>query len=152
MKSSPECIMTGRLATKGCVEYQFKVCGALTIVFIEVNLSLGTSTKRLNAVAQVIAEADGIPRSNSRSSFRAHFTDLFLHGATLRTVSSTSARPYMLAYATASVSNSSHSTAVRVPPPSRGVSSTPLTLLRSYRSPLRDGSKFWRRVRGRLIS
>lgn len=42
-------------------EYQFKVCGALTVVFIEVKLSLGTSTERLNTVAQVIAEANGIP-------------------------------------------------------------------------------------------
>lgn len=52
--------MPGRLTTKGRIEYQFKVCGALTVLFVEVKYKLASGTDRLNAVAQVIAEADGI--------------------------------------------------------------------------------------------
>lgn len=51
--------MQGRMATRGRVEYQFKVCGALTILFIEVKLQIGSGEERLNAIGQVIAEADG---------------------------------------------------------------------------------------------
>ena len=51
--------MPGRIATKGRIEYYFIVVGCLTVLFIEVKLSIGSSTERMNAVAQVIAEADG---------------------------------------------------------------------------------------------
>lgn len=33
---TPETIMPGRMTTRGRIEYQFEVCGALTILFIEV--------------------------------------------------------------------------------------------------------------------
>lgn len=60
IKNTPESVMQGCIATKGRVEYQFKVCGALTILFLEVKLQLGSNADQLNAIAQVIAEADGI--------------------------------------------------------------------------------------------
>lgn len=56
--------MPGRMATPGRIEYQFKVCGALTILFIQVKLQIGSDEERLNAIGQVIAEADGM-RSSS---------------------------------------------------------------------------------------
>lgn len=51
--------MPGRMTTRGRIDYQFRVCGALTILFIEVKPQTGSGDERLNAVAQVIAEADG---------------------------------------------------------------------------------------------
>lgn len=61
IQNTPESIIQGRITTKGLVEYQFKDCGALTILFIEAKLRLGSYDERLNAIAQVVAEADGIP-------------------------------------------------------------------------------------------
>lgn len=51
--------MPGHNATRGRIEYQFKVFGGLTFVFIEVKLEVGSAEEHLNAVAQVIAESDG---------------------------------------------------------------------------------------------
>lgn len=51
-------LFEGHIATKGKVEYQFKVFGGITIVFIEIKLPTGTQTERLNAVAQVMAECE----------------------------------------------------------------------------------------------
>jgi len=52
--------MPGCIATKGRIEYQFRVFGRLTVVYIEVKLEVGTGDEHLNAVAQLIAEADGL--------------------------------------------------------------------------------------------
>lgn len=60
VQNTPESIIQGRITTKGLVKYQFKVCGALTILFVEAKLRLGSYDGRLNAIAQVVAEADGI--------------------------------------------------------------------------------------------
>jgi hypothetical protein len=58
--NTPETILEGRLTTKGRIEYQFLTYGGVTVVFIEVKLEIGGSTERLNCVAQVIAECDGM--------------------------------------------------------------------------------------------
>lgn len=55
--------MPGCMSTRGRIEYQFKVCGALTILFMEVELRIGSGDERLNSVAQVIAEVDGMSTS-----------------------------------------------------------------------------------------
>jgi hypothetical protein len=60
--NKPETIMEGRITTKGRIEYQFQSYGSINIVFIEVKLNIGSSTERLNFVAQVIAECDGMVR------------------------------------------------------------------------------------------
>lgn len=52
--------MLGRMTTKGHIEYQFKLYGTLTLLFVEVKLHIGTLEDYLNAIAQVFAEADGI--------------------------------------------------------------------------------------------
>jgi len=52
--------MPGRITTKGHVEYQFRVFGGLTVVYIEIKLEVGTGDEHLDAVAQLIAEADGM--------------------------------------------------------------------------------------------
>lgn len=56
IQNTPESTMLGRMTTKGRVEYQFKVCGVLTILFVEVKLRLGSVDEQPNA----IAEAEGI--------------------------------------------------------------------------------------------
>ena len=51
------------MTKKGCIEYQFKTYGGITVVFIEVKLEIGNLTERLNFFAQVIAECDGMARN-----------------------------------------------------------------------------------------
>ncbi|KAL0632801.1 hypothetical protein Q9L58_008317 [Maublancomyces gigas] len=69
--NTPETIMPGRMSTRGRIEYQFKVCGALTILFIEVKLQIGSGDERLNAIAQLIAEADACDLLNENNGFRS---------------------------------------------------------------------------------
>lgn len=57
--------MPGRIATKGRIEYQFRVFGGLTVVYVEVKLEVGTGGEHLDAVAQLIAEADGMYLTNT---------------------------------------------------------------------------------------
>jgi hypothetical protein len=57
--NTPESTIPGRMTTKGRIEYHFKVFGALTILFIEVKLEIGSADELHDAIAQVIAESDG---------------------------------------------------------------------------------------------
>jgi hypothetical protein len=50
--------MNGRITTRGKM-YHFKTFGALTVVFVEAKLKIGSVEERLNVIAQVIAECDG---------------------------------------------------------------------------------------------
>jgi hypothetical protein len=61
MINTPETILEGRLTSQGRIEYQFQTCGGVTVVFIEVKLQIGGLEERLNCIAQVIAECDGMP-------------------------------------------------------------------------------------------
>lgn len=56
----PECIIPGRITKRGRIEYQFKVCGTLTMLFVEIKFHITDGCERLNAIAQIIAEADGL--------------------------------------------------------------------------------------------
>ena len=58
--NTPETLLEGRLTTKGRIEYQFKIYGGITVVFIEAKLNIGSLTERLDCFAQVIAECDGM--------------------------------------------------------------------------------------------
>jgi len=60
--NTPETILERRITTKGRIEYHYRTYGGITVVFIEVKSELGTSTERLNCIAQVIAECDGMVR------------------------------------------------------------------------------------------
>jgi hypothetical protein len=74
LKNVPESIIPGRIGTKGRIEYHYILLGIVNVVFVEMKLKLGSELERLNAIAQVIAEADG-----------AHFITLgifFTHLAT----------------------------------------------------------------------
>ena len=62
--NNPETFLEGRLVDTGRVEYQFKIYGAITVVFIQVKLEVGNSTERLNCVAQIIAECYGMVRDS----------------------------------------------------------------------------------------
>jgi len=53
------------MITKGRVEYHFLVFGGLSLLVIEVKFELGTGEERLNAIAQVAAECDGIYLSHA---------------------------------------------------------------------------------------
>jgi hypothetical protein len=57
--NTPESVIPGRMTTRGRIEYHFKVFGALTILFVEVKLEIGSAEERHDAIAQVIAELDG---------------------------------------------------------------------------------------------
>ena len=57
--NKPEAMLEGKITTKGRIVYQFKMYGGVTVVFIEVKLSIGNITERLNYYAQVIAECHG---------------------------------------------------------------------------------------------
>lgn len=59
INNTPESMMPGRLATAGRIEYQYKAFGDLTVLCIEVKVGMDTSDQYLDAVAQLIAEADG---------------------------------------------------------------------------------------------
>ena len=61
------------MTTKGRIEYQFLVFGGLSILVTEVKFVLGTAEERLNAIAQVIAECDGIYLSRLHESFELIF-------------------------------------------------------------------------------
>jgi len=54
-----ESTIPGRMMTKGRIEYHFKVFGALTILFTEIKLEIGSADELHDTIAQVIAESDG---------------------------------------------------------------------------------------------
>jgi hypothetical protein len=58
--NTPESMLEGKIASKGWIEYQFKTFGGVTVLFIEVKLLIGSLSERLDCIAQVIAEADGV--------------------------------------------------------------------------------------------
>jgi len=57
--NTPETILEDR-TTKVRIEYQFRTYGGVIIIFIVVKLKIGGLTERLNCVAQVIAECNGM--------------------------------------------------------------------------------------------
>lgn len=59
IKNTPGSIIEGRLTKKGRIEYLFRAFGGIAMLFIEVKYRLASSKEYLDAVAQVIAEADG---------------------------------------------------------------------------------------------
>jgi hypothetical protein len=56
--------MERRVTSRGRVEYQYKCFGACSVLFIEVKLSIGEGKERQDAIAQVIAESDGLHLKN----------------------------------------------------------------------------------------
>ena len=58
--NTPESLLEGKIASKGRMEYQFKVFGGITVLFIEVKLNIGSLSERLDYIAQVIAEANSM--------------------------------------------------------------------------------------------
>lgn len=51
--------MNDCITTRDKIEYRFKTFGALSVVFVEVKLKIGSNDERMNAITQVIAECDG---------------------------------------------------------------------------------------------
>jgi hypothetical protein len=64
IRNVPESVIQGRISTRGRIEYHFLVFGELSLLVIEVKFRLGTGDERLNAIAQVIAECDGMHLSS----------------------------------------------------------------------------------------
>ena len=58
--NKPESLLEGKITSKGRIEYQFKAFETIIVLFIEIKLEIGSFQERLNCIAQVIAEADGI--------------------------------------------------------------------------------------------
>lgn len=69
LRNNPETIITGRIGTRGRIEYFFKAFGAVAILCIEMKLRVGNEEERLDAVAQVIAECDGCDLNNAKRTF-----------------------------------------------------------------------------------
>ena len=70
--NTPESMIYGRITTRGRIEYYFLVFGRLSILVIEVKYKLGDADERLDAIAQVIAECDGMHYAFAISWFRTH--------------------------------------------------------------------------------
>ncbi|KAI0249647.1 hypothetical protein BJV78DRAFT_1155718 [Lactifluus subvellereus] len=66
IQNTPGSLMNGRITTKGRIKFHFKTFGALTVVFVEVKLKIGSVEERMNAIAQVIAECDACDWNNMR--------------------------------------------------------------------------------------
>jgi hypothetical protein len=60
-------MIPGRMTTKRRIEHQFLVFGGLGILIIEVEYILGKPKERLDAIAQVIAECDGMHKAYTTS-------------------------------------------------------------------------------------
>lgn len=51
--------MSGRIASRGRIEYQYMSLGWTALIFVEIKLDYGNNNVRMDAIAQVIAECDG---------------------------------------------------------------------------------------------
>lgn len=60
IKNTPESIIEGRLTSRGCIEYLVRAFGGIALLFIKVKYNLTDDKEYLDAVAPVIAEADGM--------------------------------------------------------------------------------------------
>ncbi len=72
VQNSPETPIQARIATRGRIEYYYKVFGGVTVLFIEVQSKVGSGVEHLNQVAQVIAECDGGFVMNVSSSYKRY--------------------------------------------------------------------------------
>lgn len=68
--NTPETLLEGKITTKGRIEYQYKMYGGITVVFIEAKLDMGSLTERLNCFAQVIAECDACAWMNYQNGYQ----------------------------------------------------------------------------------
>ena len=59
IRNTAESIISGRMTTKGRVEYHFLVFGRLAFLVLEVKFELGIG-QELDAIAQIVAECHGI--------------------------------------------------------------------------------------------
>lgn len=59
IQNMPESLMIGCITTEDKIEYHFKTFGAITVVFVEAKLKIGSAEERRNVIAQVKAECDG---------------------------------------------------------------------------------------------
>lgn len=60
LRNDPEIVIVGHISTGGRIKYFFKTFGIVVILCIEMKFKLGNDTERLDAIAQVIAECDGM--------------------------------------------------------------------------------------------
>ena len=65
-------MISGRIKTRGRIEYYFLAFGGLSILVIEVKYKLGNANEWLDAIAQVIAECDGMHYAFAISLFHTH--------------------------------------------------------------------------------
>ena len=68
MVNRPEEIVQGQLTASGKIEHVFSAFSASVIVFVEAKFEL-TGTRRDQAIAQVMAECDGLDFANSNNGY-----------------------------------------------------------------------------------
>lgn len=80
LSNTPETLLEGRLTTKGRIEYQFKIYGVITVVFIEAKIDIGNLTERLNCFAQVIAECNACAWINHQNGYHLPIMAILCYG------------------------------------------------------------------------
>ncbi|KAF8542453.1 hypothetical protein BDD12DRAFT_774865 [Trichophaea hybrida] len=80
--NTPESMMEGLFTTKGRIEYQFRTCGSLTVVLIK--LVIGSTKERLDAIAQVLAEADACDYDNYKEGFHTPIHGILSDGTSFQ--------------------------------------------------------------------
>jgi len=58
--NTPKSVIPAHMTTRGRIEYHYVVLGGISLLVIEVKYTMGNAQERLNAIAQVIAELDGM--------------------------------------------------------------------------------------------
>ncbi|KAF8346122.1 hypothetical protein F5887DRAFT_1184819 [Amanita rubescens] len=77
LRNDPETMIDNRFGTLGRIEYFFKTFGTVAFLCIQMKIMVGNDVERLKIIAQVIAECNRKPHTNSTSSLPIHcvFTD-----------------------------------------------------------------------------
>ncbi|KAG1731109.1 uncharacterized protein EDB91DRAFT_1058963, partial [Suillus paluster] len=93
--NKPESLMNGHIMTRGRIEYHFKTFSALTVIFVEMKLQIGSVEESLNAIAQVIAECNACDWSNMQVNVSMLIYSILCDGSTFQFFSfDGSTKPY----------------------------------------------------------
>lgn len=84
IQNTPESLISGRIATRGRIEYYLKTFKNLSIVFVEMKLKIRSAKERSNAIAQVIAECDACDWNNAKLGVSTPVYGVLYDGSTFQ--------------------------------------------------------------------
>lgn len=119
MTNRPEQLLDGEVTGRGRIEHQFLTFGAIVVLFIEVKKDLLSGEKRLDQLAQVLAEADGLSPNPCRGTKFSDNVNGELKLATIVTLVTTFGFPSSVSFVMAVTSSSSSTIPVPVASRSR---------------------------------